>query len=130
MYKSPIDLIYDHLVTEQENEVFKAVVRCGVDVDKDELIKALAYDRRQYDLGYADGKMDANAEPHWILTGDAEPEHCHMVLISVFNAKTDMRFVDTGALYSDGWYGSGWKLPDYCIVTAWQELPKPYEVEE
>ena len=62
MYKSPIDLFYDHLVTEQENEVFKAVVRCGIDVDKDELIKALAYDRRQYDLGYADGKMDANAE--------------------------------------------------------------------
>lgn len=62
MYKSPIDLIYDRVVTEQENEVFKAVVRCGIDVDKDELIKALAYDRRQYDLGYADGKMDANAE--------------------------------------------------------------------
>ena len=62
MYKSPIDLFYDHVVTEQENEVFKAVVRCGIDVDKDELIRALAYDRRQYDLGYADGKMDANAE--------------------------------------------------------------------
>lgn len=79
-------------------------------------------------MGYEPALKDA--EPHWILTGDAEPEHCHMVLISVFNAKTDMRFVDTGALYSDGWYGSGWKLPDYCIVTAWQELPKPYEVEE
>ena len=77
-----------------------------------------------------DSMPTIDAEPHWILTGDVEPEHCHMVLISVFNAKTDMRFVDTGALYSDGWYGSGWKLPDYCIVTAWQELPKPYEVEE
>lgn len=81
MYKSPIDLFCDHVVTEQENEVFKAVVRCGIDVDKDELIKALAYDRRQYDLGYADGKMDANAElirrkdcKHW--NGDDDDTFC------------------------------------------------------
>ena len=88
MYKSPIDLIYDHVVTEQENEVFKAVIRCGIDVDKDELIKALAYDRRQYDLGYADGKMDANAElircrdcAYYVISGNGVNGFCRNLTI-------------------------------------------------
>ena len=62
MYKSPIDTVISDIVTEEENAVMRAVVKCGINVDKDELVKALAYDRGQYDLGYADGKMDAKAE--------------------------------------------------------------------
>ena len=35
-------------------QIFKAVQNVGVNVDRDELIKALRYDRDQYKKGYAD----------------------------------------------------------------------------
>ena len=41
-----------------ENEVFSIIKRYNIDVDKDELIRALNYDRNQYDKGYADGVRD------------------------------------------------------------------------
>lgn len=60
MYESPIRLLVQQLETsireQQEKQVFEAVQKCGVDVDRDELIKALAYDRDQYDKGYTDGR--------------------------------------------------------------------------
>lgn len=62
MYKSPIETIYGELQTqmvqEGENMVMKAIRKAGVNVDKEELIKALQYDRNQYTEGYADGKND------------------------------------------------------------------------
>ena len=54
-YESPIKLITDRIRFEQEDAIFTAVQRCGVEVDKDELIKALQYDRDQYQKGYNDG---------------------------------------------------------------------------
>lgn len=62
MYKSPIEKIYSELQTqivqEDENTVMKAVRNVGVNVDKEELIRALQYDRNQYSKGYEDGKND------------------------------------------------------------------------
>lgn len=58
MWESPINLIMDDMRTElvkrQEEQVLRAVQSVGVDVDKDELIRALAYDRDQYNKGYQD----------------------------------------------------------------------------
>ena len=42
-----------------EKDILMAVRGCHIDVDRDELIKALNYDRDQYNKGYADGKADA-----------------------------------------------------------------------
>lgn len=53
-YKSPINIICSEFQTTVEGEIFKAVQRVGVNVDKDELLKALQYDRGQYQKGYAD----------------------------------------------------------------------------
>lgn len=50
-----------------ENEVFSIIKRYNIDVNKDELIRALAYDREQYDKGYADGVRDF----HWKLIDEA-----------------------------------------------------------
>ena len=69
MYKSPIEMFYNNMydqlhkqiMKKQESAVYEAVVRCGVNVDKEELIRALKYDRQQYDRGYADGQADAMA---------------------------------------------------------------------
>ena len=58
MYKSPIDTVISDIVTGEENAVMRAVVKCGINVDKDELVKALAYDRGQYEKGYADAKAE------------------------------------------------------------------------
>lgn len=124
MYKSPIDLIYDHLVTEQENEVFKAVVRCGIDVDKDELIKALAYDRRQYDLGYADGKMDA--EPQWIPCSERLPEDDRTKVVTLANGNAEAGYYSNG----DWWCVGDTISLENPTVIAWMPLPKPYEVED
>lgn len=41
-----------------EDDVWKAVLRCGIEVDKDELLRALRYDRDQWERGYEDGRMD------------------------------------------------------------------------
>ena len=62
MYKSPIEKICDEIQTqmvqEEENIVMKAIGEIGVNVDKEELIKALQYDRNQYTKGYEDGKNE------------------------------------------------------------------------
>lgn len=68
MYESPIlitqigDQIGTELVEQEEAYVFSVVKRMYVDVDKDELIRALAYDRGQYDKGYVDGRAARDAE--------------------------------------------------------------------
>lgn len=54
MYKSPIEVIYGQLQTKFEGDVVKAVQSYNINVDRDELIKALAYDRDQYEAGYRD----------------------------------------------------------------------------
>lgn len=53
MYKSPIEVIYGEMQMKVENDIYKAVQNVGVNVEKEELLKALAYDRGQYDKGYA-----------------------------------------------------------------------------
>ena len=55
-YKSPIDIMRARMQMDLENNIFKAVEKVGINVDKEELIKALQYDREQYDKGFADGK--------------------------------------------------------------------------
>lgn len=59
MYESPIELsfideMYNTIIDSQENKIFEAVSHYGISVDKEELIKALQYDRGQYEKGYAD----------------------------------------------------------------------------
>ena len=54
-YKSPIEIINKSIETHIEDDVIKAVHKYGIDVDKSELIKALSYDRDQYNKGFQDG---------------------------------------------------------------------------
>lgn len=66
MYKSPLEIISSFtndtaykIKTETDNLIMEAVYNVVVNVDKAELIKALEYDRDQYEKGYRDGKEDA-----------------------------------------------------------------------
>lgn len=68
-YEAPIEMNIEEdfpdygsmAVFEIENMICSAVLKVGITVDKEELIKALRYDRGQYEKGYADGKRDAAA---------------------------------------------------------------------
>ena len=53
-YQGPIAVIMGQMKISYENEILKAVQSVGVNVDKNELLKALRYDREQYQKGYAD----------------------------------------------------------------------------
>lgn len=66
MYKSPIDIICSQMRTTFENDVVKAVRGVGINVDKEELVRALKYDRDQYNAGYTDGKLDAVVHGRWV----------------------------------------------------------------
>lgn len=45
-----------------EEMIVKAVRECDIEVDKEELIKALKYDRNQYEKGFADALNKIRAE--------------------------------------------------------------------
>jgi hypothetical protein len=66
MYESPIELlftdIHHQIVEQQDEQIYQAVMHFVPSIDREELLRALKYDRNQYDKGYADGKNDAMAE--------------------------------------------------------------------
>lgn len=53
-YQSPIEVIQTQMRNQIEGDIYKAVMNVGVNVDKEELLKALQYDREQYQKGYKD----------------------------------------------------------------------------
>ena len=125
-YESPI-AIFEETVSSQYNKaleeaVWKEVIRIGVTVDKDELIRALQYDRDQYDRGYNDG-LNAN---RLISTKDKFPDFNEYVLVSS-DAFESGFFVLCRSEYG-GWHDEecdNW-IAD-CEVKAWQPLPEPYK---
>ena len=66
MWKSPIDTVYHDVEYQFEDHIFKAIQKVDITVDRDELIKALNYDRGQYEKGYEDGKRDATRRGRWV----------------------------------------------------------------
>lgn len=63
MYNPPITLVIDEihhkLMADMDNHIVRAVGEIGIRVNKDELIKALAYDCNRYEQGYADAELAA-----------------------------------------------------------------------
>lgn len=61
-YTSPLELITREISRKVDEDMDKLVTtsikEVGVLVDKEELIKALNYDRQQYEKGYTDGYAD------------------------------------------------------------------------
>lgn len=59
MYESPINAIVNEICSDiqkkEENYIMECVRNVGINVNKKELVKALAYDRHQYEKGYNDG---------------------------------------------------------------------------
>lgn len=58
-YESPIQIIRSQIDTNLEDNILKVTQSVGIDVNKEELIKALSYDRDQYEKGYENGYTKA-----------------------------------------------------------------------
>lgn len=84
MYESPIsetiNNMYDNIarqITEEHENRIMAVVQSVVNVDKDELIKALKYDRDQYNKGYQDAMIDSRRTSLWCHDYVKHKIYCH-----------------------------------------------------
>ena len=71
MYESPIKIIAGKIQTQIDDEIYRAVQNVGINVDREELIKALEYDRGQYEEGFRDGERHTlrqikNLLPEWL----------------------------------------------------------------
>lgn len=115
-YISPIQQIEFPPVTEMEDTLICTISQViGYEIDRYELVKALMYDRDQYNKGYADGKADAQWKPYDTVqpvnTGFYLTYYNHRVNISQW-------------FMSGTWYNAhGSNITDK--VLYWRELPEP-----
>lgn len=127
MYNSPIDKIIgemqSQLVKNEEGQLMVQVTQTvGYDIDKDELIKALNYDRQQYEKGYEDG-LNAN---RWIPVSERLPEEKQAVLVWCHQYKN----IYCAYLEKKQWwiFGAFVQIVPSEVV-AWMPLPKPFNAE-
>ena len=77
MYESPIKIITGQIKTNYEDAIYRAVQNVGINVDREELIKALEYDRGQYEEGFREGEKHTLRQikdllPEWLYTAIKE----------------------------------------------------------
>ena len=139
MYESPFSLKISEMCDEiakainndTETAVMRSIADIGINVDKEELIKALQYDRDQYNKGYSDGARFGfeAGKPKWIPIDEELPEEETDVLIC--NGNGDIE-ISRGSYSTEVendfiWYTSGWRFGK---VIAWMPLPEPYAPQE
>ena len=138
MYISPIEIKPSDYLATMEKNVVKVVQHYGIAVERDELIRALRYDREQYDRGYEDGIANV---PRWIPCEEALPKENGHYLVTFHQTATeedlgfDMDDTDVRKMRYDTKHG--WRTPIHIpswindavvsTVLAWMPLPKPFE---
>lgn len=146
-YESPITKIEQEIAsqiveTEEKELTYEVKKAIGYSIEKEELIKALQYDREQYEKGYNDGynankwipvtyrELDEENERQLYPNADYIyncnlPDDGQEVLIT-----TKYRQVVMTTFYNDGDDGCYFECyEDWDDVLAWMPLPKPYKVE-
>ncbi len=158
-YKAPMTIvegptIFEQVADEIEDRIaYRASAQLGVVVDKEELQKALVYDRHQYEAGYNDGYRTAMQEKaEWISIENGPPTDLQVVNVTWVNHKPasyyenikDKPFVAPAVYFNGQWYW--WSptcadiLAEYSCcydnvvnagieITAWMPLPEPYKAE-
>lgn len=156
-YEAPIEINIEEdfpdpgamAVSEIENMISSAVLKVGITVDKEELIKALRYDRGQYEKGYADGKCDAAAAiealeakvPHWVSVKDELPPMLYQAEGDDFCIDYSLLVLAYREASHDFWlarqmddgHGATWGtdcFDELYGVTHWMPLPEPPQEDE
>lgn len=119
-YISPFSLAISHGIDEATMNAF---VNVGVTVDKEELLKALQYDRNQFAAGFKAGKKAA--QPKWISVEERLPEEdgrCVLCAVKDY----------WGVAVCEGYYSKVsnriWPNDQDCAlgkVTHWMPMPTP-----
>lgn len=134
-YASPIEMITNSIIKSDEEQLedcmlFSVEREIGFKVDKEELIKALEYDRKQYEKGFEDGLKSAM---EWIPVSEGLPEDHKDVLICLSSDEICIGSYNSHRLpfsnHAIGWgasYVHNWCSDD---VIAWMPLPKSYKQE-
>ena len=142
-YESPVTFqirkIAEQIEEQRENEITATISeQMAVNIDKDELKRALAYDRDQYRKGYEDGWRARSMDvPQWVPVSERLPEDMQRVLIWF----EYYRYGDFNCMYQTYGFGyvcdgkwspfingeTGWQ--DYRII-AWMPLPEPFGGEQ
>lgn len=162
-YESPITLqirkIAEQIEEQREDQITATIAeQMGVNIDKNELKRALAYDRDQYRRGYEDGwRARSKDVPQWIpirMRPMTEEEKTKLFIKYGQDAVyEDMKVFDSPMpedgqeiLISTPWgvskdvvdndiAGEGFicygleELGDFDNVIAWMPLPEPYKEE-
>ncbi len=76
-YQSPVEIICGNMKTKFEGDVIEVIRSYDIKVDKDELIKALQYDRHQYEKGFADA-CKLNTKGEWISNRQTDELICSL----------------------------------------------------
>ena len=125
-YESPLEVIFTEFASkvanQMDNDVWQAIQRVGIDVDKDELIRALQYDRDQYQKGYNDGYENGLNADKWISVEDGLPEIGKVVLAFGTRSATTGMFQGVLSGRPDVWM---WKNHTPKHVSHWMPLPPP-----
>jgi hypothetical protein len=132
-YKSPITKIEQEIAsqiveTEEGKLMYEVQKAIGYSIEKEELIKALQYDRGQYEKGYKDG-YNANK---WILCSERLPElsdrfRDNFYLVKLYGAFNDL--IEVGYAHFVNRPERTWEimsehLEKYWRVISWQKLPE------
>lgn len=91
MYESPIKIIIGQIKTNYEDAIYRTIQNFRINVDREELLKALEYDRGQYEKGYNDAIDDFAKELKSILP-IAVHQDCSEIDYEVDYALYNMRF--------------------------------------
>jgi len=131
MYESPITAMISDITTEmqqeQDREIMNAILSVGISVDKDELVKALSYDRQQYGKGYAEGYAAAQADtPRWISVEERLPEkHVEVLICTEDYGKNELGFANIAVWDGSEWIETWNRKESIPYVSHWMPLPAP-----
>ena len=121
-YRSPITMLTERIATDIaqniDDGIWQAVTKVGFEVDRDELIKALRYDRSQYEDGYYAGYRKG-IEPKWIPVEEELPEKDGLYIIVGRSGTPHAAHYYTGK--------RGFSNP---YATHWMPMPEPPKGEQ
>lgn len=124
VYMRSLDKMRMAIKADYDNNVWKAVIEYGVHVNKEELLRALAYDRDQYKQGFANGVAvgyQKGLASRWISVDEEMPDgllpaHC---FVRYENKSVGIAVWDGGSWYTK------YDLDD--PITHWMYIPAPPE---